>query len=285
MPFNLVALLSSKKNEIPQEVKDSVNRAVAGHVPLEQFAVPACGVLLRNGVFFNNISQGRIVFELDRYSCPRGLRKGLHAICSFTLHIAEDYWDYHKFEGRIFSMLQSHGRTSLQLLMPQQFTQRHTRNGLRLPLFTDDASTLQIWRRAGHFPSHLSQLLEQPPLLQNGAGGNVLLLDIAKGGMGLMLADHGLSPAPEVKEDDQFLLRLVLPHSVRAEPLHSVLCARLARVLQRQDGRKTGLQFTHLAVVDASKAMHWHELDHRGVLPLARIIRERCERLKAGPLR
>ena len=285
MPFNLVSLLPSKKNDISAEVRDSIARAVGSHTPLELFDVPACSVRLRSGVFFNNLSQNKVVLELDRYSCPRGIHKGQLANCSFALHMVEDLWDYHKFESRILAVSQNRGRTSLQLALPCDFIQRHTRNGQRLPMLGEESSTVQVWRKQARLPTHLAELMEQPPCMQNGSSGNMYLLDISKGGMGLLLQDHGISPAPPLQRGEQTLLRLVLPFSVRTEPLHCVLCATVVRVVQRNEGRKAGLQFTHLAILDQAKAMRWQELDDKGVVPLSRLVRESCERLKAGPLR
>lgn len=285
MPFNLVSLLSSKKTDVPADVRESVARAVSSHAPLELFDVPACSVRLRSGVFFNNLSQNRIVFELDRYSCPRGLRKGQTAVCSFALHLVEDLWDYHKFESRILVVSLNHGRTSLQLAMPLVFTQRHTRNGQRLPLLSEESCTLQIWQLRNRLPSHLAELMERTPLIHNGGRGNAHLLDISKGGMGLLLPHHGISPAPTLEQGDELVLRLAMPFSLRTEPLHCVLSARVVRVVDRSEGRKAGLQFKRLAILDQAKAMRWQELDERGVVPLARLVRESCERLKAGPLR
>jgi len=285
MTFNLVSLLSGRKNGVAPEVRESLARAVRTHAPLELFEAASCGVRLRCCVFFNNISQNRVVLELDRHSCPRGLRRGLQVLCSFTLHMAEDLWDYHKFESRIAQLCQNHGRTSLQLHMPQEFSQRHTRNGQRLPIASDDSCTLQIWKALKTLPAHPLELMNAPCLLQNGVRGNTRILDISKGGMGLLLADHGLTPAPQLQPGEELVLRLVLQHSSRAEPLQCLLGARLARSIPRRDGRKAGLQFTRQAVQDQSRNLRWHKLEDRGVPDLAELVRERCERLKAGPLR
>lgn len=285
MAFSLVALLSNKKPGVSPEVRESLARAVRIHAPLELFEAPACGVRLRSGVFFNNISQNKVVLELDRYSCPRGLRKGLQALCSFTLHLAEDLWDYHKFETRIANVFQNQGRTSLMLHLPQDFLQRHTRNGQRLPIASDDSCALQAWKCKRELPRHLSQLMESTPLLQNGLRGNVRLLDISKGGMGLLLPDHGLNPAPEMTVGQELLFRLVLPQSARVEPLQCILGGSFVRNAARLDGHKAGVQFTRQAVLDQARSMRWHNLEDRGVLSLAELVRERCERLKAGPLR
>lgn len=286
MAFNLVELISSKKTEATPEVKAALECAVACHAPLELVEVEACGLRIRSGVFFNNICQDRVVFELDQYACPRGLRKGQKASCSFALHTKEDTWDYFKFETRITGVSQSFGRSSLQLAIPQQFTQQHQRNGQRLPLGNDDNSNLQIWLRSGPLPLQLTRLMDRPPLMQNGLRGNIRLRDISKGGMGLMLLDHGPAKVPQIEPGRELLLRLVFPHNYRSEPLHLILCARIMRCMQRNEGRKVGLQFIHLAELDQeNNALVWQELEAEGVQRLSKLVRERCERLKAGPLR
>ncbi len=285
MVLNLVSMLSSKKTEVPSSVRMVFELATRTASVLENFEVLPAGIYIRNGMFFNNILENKVIFELLQHAGFRELQKGQKVRCAFSLLTRNDRSAFFSFTSRILSLCQTRERNAVYLELPFDFDQHHMRNGPRISVPNDTNLSLSIWSTPPELPNRLRDISHMHYLLKtrNHMDDICRIRDISKTGLGLILLDDiqetlrsKLAPGASV------LFSLTLSEDFNMDAVH---CLGTGTVVRQEENRgrsfEVGISFNRLASrCKDTGTIAWHDLHKfvdKGIPALHKFINVRLK--------